>query len=241
MPDRVAVVLGARNLGGEIARTLIGAGWKVASIARSEDSLAAVAELGALPVPADATDAESLDGALARVREELGPIELMVNAVSAARRRDGVPFGGGPFASQTLEDFRDWGVSVAEQTFVFLAAGTRALLEQGDGGTLIQVTGGSARRAIPGRGSWAAGAFAQAALVQAAALELRDDRIHAALLMVNATIESPKTTAFTSGVPREALGDQAQVAAAVLYLANQSERAWSHELTITPRGDNYTP
>jgi hypothetical protein len=94
---------------------------------------------------------------------------------------------------------------------------------------------------MPGRGSWGAGAFALRALVQAAAQELRDDRIHAALLIVDATIESPKTAAFTQGVPREALGDQEQIAEAVLYLAEQSERAWSHELVLTPRGDNYTP
>jgi 3-oxoacyl-[acyl-carrier protein] reductase len=240
MPDRVAVVLGARNLGGAIAAALAGAGWKVASVARSEDSLAAVAEHGALPVPADAADPESLERALARVREELGPIELMVNAVSAARRTDG-PFGGGPLADQTLEEFRGWGVAVAEQSFVFLSTGARTLREQGSGGTLIQVTGGSSRRAMPGRGSWGAGAFAQRALVQAAAQELRDDDIHAALLVVDATIESPKTAAFTEGVPREALGDQDQIAKAVLYLADQSPRSWSHELTLTPRGDTYTP
>jgi NAD(P)-dependent dehydrogenase (short-subunit alcohol dehydrogenase family) len=241
VPDRVAVVLGARNLGGAIAESLLGAGWKVASIARSEDSLVSVAKSGALPVPADATDPDALDRALARVREELGPIELLVNAVSANRGREGAVFGGGPLAGQELEDFRDWCVTVAEQAFVFLSTGARTLLDQGSGGTLIQVTGGSSRRALPGRGSWAAGAFAQRALVQAAAQELRDAGIHAALLVVDATIESPKTAQFTAGVPREALGDQAEIAKAVQFLADQSPRSWTHELTLTPRGDRWTP
>jgi nucleoside-diphosphate-sugar epimerase len=39
--------------------------------------------------------------------------------------------------------------------------------------TLIQVTGGSARRAMAGRGLWAAGAFGVRAITNAAALELR--------------------------------------------------------------------
>lgn len=241
MPGRVAVVLGARHLGGAIAGTLIHEGWKVASVARSEDSLLDVAKRGALPVPADAADPEAFDRALARVRAELGPIELVVNAVSASRRREGAPFGGGPLVDQTLEDFRDWGVAVAEQAFVFLSSGARALREQGTGGTLIQVTGGSSRRALPGRGSWGAGAFAQRALVQAAAQELRDEEIHAALLVVDATIESPKTAPFTADVPREALADQEEIARAVLYLADQSPRSWSHELVLTPRGDRWTP
>jgi NAD(P)-dependent dehydrogenase (short-subunit alcohol dehydrogenase family) len=239
--DRVAVVLGARNLGGAVAGALIDAGWKVASVARSEDSLVSVAERGALPVPADAADPDSLERALARVQEELGPVELLVNAVSASRRREGIPFGGGPLGDQTLEDFRDWGVAVAEQAFVFVSVGARVLRDQGSGGTLVQVTGGSSRRAMPGRGSWSAGAFAQRALVQAAAQELRDDAIHAALLIVDATIDSPKTAPFTTGVPREALGDQDEIARAVLFLADQSERSWTHELTVTPRGDNWTP
>ena len=50
----------------------------------------------------------------------------------------------------------------------------------------MQVTGGSARRAMPGRGLWAAGAFGVRALTQAAALELREHRIHVALLIVDA-------------------------------------------------------
>jgi NAD(P)-dependent dehydrogenase (short-subunit alcohol dehydrogenase family) len=241
VPDRVAVVLGARNLGGVIAGALVDAGWKAASVARSEDSLLAVGKRGSLPVPADAADPQSLERAFARVREELGPIELIVNAVSAAGRGGGKEFGGGPLAEAGLEDFRDWGVAVAEQAFVFLSTGARTLLEQGRGGTLVQVTGGSSRRALPRRGSWGAGAFAQRALVQAAAQELRDAEIHAALLIVDATIESPKTAAFTADVPREALGDQEQVAKAVLFLADQSPRSWTHELTLTPRGDRWLP
>ena len=77
---------------------------------------------------------------------------------------------------------------------MFLSTGARALRRTG-GGALVQITGGSSRRAIPGKGLWAAGAFATRALVQAAAQELRGEGIHVALLAVDATIESPKTIA----------------------------------------------
>lgn len=46
----------------------------------------------------------------------------------------------------SLEDFRGWAVAVAEQAFTFLSVGARALAA-GGGGTLVQVTGGSARSA----------------------------------------------------------------------------------------------
>jgi hypothetical protein len=138
------------------------------------------------------------------------------------------------------EDFEHYALKVARQTYAFLGAGARALRDSG-GGTLIQITGGSTRRAIPGRGAWASGAFATRALTQAAALELRDDGIHAALLIVDATIKSPKTAAFTQNAGPYDLAEQAEVARAVEYLAMQDATAWTHELQVTPRGDRWVP
>ena len=240
--DRVAVVLGARNLGGAFVDRLIASGWSCAAIARGEETAAAVSQRGALGMAADASDSDALGAALARVREELGPPSLIVNAVSAARPpADDRGFGGGPIADATIEGFRGWASAVAEQAFVFLSTGIRALREGRAGGTLIQVTGGSARRAMPGRGIWSAGAQASRALTQAAAQEVRAEGIHVALLIVDATIESPKTEDFTRGTPREALGDMELVADAVEFLACQQPRAYTHELMVTPSGDSWVP
>jgi len=237
---RVALILGARNLGGAIADRLLGEGWRVAAVARSEDTLARVRDRGALALSADAADPEDLGRALGRTQDELGPLSLVVNAVSASRPSGQGPFGGGPVADASLDSFRGWATAVAEQSFTFLSVGANALRQSG-GGTLIQVTGGSSRRAMPGRGPWAAGAFATRALVQAAAQELRAEGIHVALLVVDATIESPKTAPYTGDTPREALADMVDVAAAVEYLAQQGPRGMTHELVITPAGDRWVP
>jgi NADP-dependent 3-hydroxy acid dehydrogenase YdfG len=125
---------------------------------------------------------------------------------------------------------------VAEQAFVFLSEGVRS-----GAGTLIQITGGSARRAIAGRGLWAAGAAATRALTHSAALELREQGIHVALLIVDATIESPKTAGMIAGRAPEETAEQAQIARAMEYLANQTNRAWTHELVVTPAGDRWLP
>jgi NADP-dependent 3-hydroxy acid dehydrogenase YdfG len=160
--------------------------------------------------------------------------------VSAARPTKAGPFGGGPLADADLDAFRGWTVAVAEQAFVFLSVGAAALRE-GQGGALVQITGGSSRRAIPERGLWAAGAFATRALVQAAAQELRQQGIHAALLVVDATIESPKTADYTRDTPREALGDMRQIAQAVSFLVGQGSRARTHELEVTPARERWVP
>lgn len=238
--SKTVVVLGARNLGGAIIEEFQARGWNAAGVARSEDTLERVRARGALALNADAADVHSLSEALDRARAELGSVDAVVNAVSASRPTGGGPFGGGPLGDADLEAFRGWTVAVAEQAFVFLSTGVRALRESG-GGALIQITGGSSRRAMPGRGLWAAGAFATRALVQAAALELREEGIHAALLAVDATIESPKTEAFTRDVPRDALADMSSVARAVAYLVEQGPRGMTHELTVTPAGDRWVP
>ncbi len=237
---KTIVVLGARNLGGAIAQHFLDLGWNVAAVARSEESLAGARERGALAVAADAADLDALSGALEQVRSEYGSLDAVVNAVSAARPPGSGPFGGGELADADLAAFRGWMVAVAEQAFVFLSAGAAALKQSG-GGALVQVTGGSSRRAIPGKGLWAAGAFATRALVQAAAQELREQGIHAALLAVDATIESPKTEAFTRDAPRNALADMADVASAVAFLVTQNERGYTHELVVTPAGDRWVP
>jgi len=230
------VVLGARNLGGAILGHHLNNGWRGAAVARSPETLETVRAAGGVPIAADASDPESLREALERARAEFGRLDLIVNAVSAARPTKPGPFGGGPLGEASVEDFRGWTGAVAEQAFVFLSEGVRA-----GASTLIQVTGGSARRAMPGRGLWAAGAAATRALVHAAAQELRADGIHVALLVVDATIDSPKTAAMIAGRPENESADMADIARAVEYLAGQSPRAFTHELVVTPSGDRWVP
>jgi NAD(P)-dependent dehydrogenase (short-subunit alcohol dehydrogenase family) len=237
--ERVAVILGARNLGGAILDHLLDTGWRGAAIALSDETVAAVRERGALGLAADASDPTALAGALDRVRDELGPPRLIVNAVGLRRPRRGA-FGGGAIADADVEGFRNWAAAVAEQAFVFLSTGIDVLRE-GGGGTLIQITGGSSRRAMAGRGLWSAGAQATRAMTHAAAQEVREQGIHVALLIVDATIESPRTEAFTRDTPRDALADQRRVAEAVSFIADQQPRAYTHELMLTPVGDRWVP
>jgi NAD(P)-dependent dehydrogenase (short-subunit alcohol dehydrogenase family) len=239
--DRALLVFGARNLGGAILDHFLAQGWSAAAVARSDDTLARVRERGATAIGADATKPGEVAAALARARAELGGLDLVVNAVSADRRSADGPFGGGPLAEATLQGFNDWTVAVSEQAFVFLSESVRALREGGRGGTIVQVTGGSSRRPIPGRGLWSAAAHAVKAMTLAAAQELRGEGIHVALLVVDATIESPKTARMTQDTPTDALADMAQIARAVAFLADQEPRALTHELVVTPAGDRWVP
>ena len=183
------VVLGARNLGGAILGHHLNNGWRGAAVARSPETLETVRAAGGLPLSADASDPDELRAALEQAKAEFGRIDVIVNAVSAARPTRPGPFGGG-----TLSEATRRGLPRLDRRG--RRAGVRLPVSEGvraGASTLIQVTGGSARRAMAGRGLWAAGAAATRALVHAAAQELRADGIHVALLIVDATIDSPKT------------------------------------------------
>jgi NAD(P)-dependent dehydrogenase (short-subunit alcohol dehydrogenase family) len=238
-----ALIFGARNLGRAIGEHLAASGWSVAGVARTEDTASAFEQHipDALGMALDASEPAGVDEAIERTRERFGGApSLMVNAVAAGPSPSGAPFGGGPLADASPEDFEHYALKVARQTFAFLHGGAGAMRERG-GGTLVQITGGSSQRAIPGRGPWAAGAFATRALTQSAALELREEGIHVALLVVDATIRSPKTAAYTRNAAEDELAEQEDVARAVAYLASQAPTAWTHELQVTPRGDRWLP
>jgi NAD(P)-dependent dehydrogenase (short-subunit alcohol dehydrogenase family) len=85
MNGRVAAVLGVGpGLGAAVARRFAGEGFAVAMMARRKESLAEIRQDieddggTALPVSADATDADSVVVAFERIRSDLGDPEVLV-------------------------------------------------------------------------------------------------------------------------------------------------------------------
>ena len=235
-----AVVFGARNLGRAVIELLVSEGWAVGGVARSQSTLDGVSASGALALKADVTDPESVHDALEQAAAAHGAVDLVVNAAAAYGGDRSGPFGGGPIAEADPEGFDSWAAAPARAAFSFLSASARFALAQDRAATLIQVTGGSARRALPGRGLWAAGSFGVRAITNAVALELRPRGIQVTLLIVDAGIQ-PLDGSTRPGVAPEALADPRRIADAVLFLANQDARSATHELQVTPLAENWTP
>ena len=205
--QRSAVVFGARNLGRAVIEKLVAEGWAVAGVARSQATLDGVTEAGGLALRADVTDPASVYAVLNEVAVAQGGVDLALNAAAAYGGDRSGPFGGGPIAEADFNGFDSWAAAPARAAFSFLSASGRFAVEQGGPSTLVQVTGGSARRAMPGRGLWSAGAFGVRAITNAAALE-SPVGIHVALLIVDAGIQ-PLTGATRAGIPPEALATHA--------------------------------
>ena len=226
------LVFGARNLGRVLARELAADGWRVAAVARTEATIRNLHDEvpDAVGLIGDAADARDVE----RVFADVGDMDLVVNAITTN------PSFGGPVHEAPPEALDAYVGALLPGIFNVLRIGGRILAGRGRG-TLIQVTGGSARRGNPGRGPWAAAAFATRALVQSQAAELRAHGVHVALLVVDAVIESEKTKALLEDEPPERSASMEDVAHAIRYLHEQSPRAWTHELQLTPALERWVP
>jgi NAD(P)-dependent dehydrogenase (short-subunit alcohol dehydrogenase family) len=226
------LVFGARNLGRVLARELAADGWRVAAVARSEQTIQNLKEEvpDAVGLIGDAANADDVE----RIFADVGNVDLVVNAITTT------PSFGGPIHEAPPEAIDAYVGALLPGIFNVLRVGGRVLAQRGSG-TLVQVTGGSARRGNPGRGPWAAAAFATRALVQSQAAELREQGVHAALLIVDAIIESEKTAGWLEDEPPERSASMEDVAAAIKYLHEQSPRAWTHELQLTPALERWVP
>jgi NAD(P)-dependent dehydrogenase (short-subunit alcohol dehydrogenase family) len=234
---RNAVVFGARNFGRGVIELLVAEGWAVTGVARSRETLEGVQAAGARASEGDITDQSSVRSVLEAAATAHGAVELVVNAAAAYGGDRSGPFGGGPIATAAPDAFDSWAAAPARSAFTFLSGAARFLVDQGSSATLVQATGGSSRRATAGRGLWAAGAFGVRAITQAAALELREQGIHVALLIIDAQIQPFDDT----GAPRPDATTPADLAQAVLFLANQGARSATHELQVTPLAERWVP
>jgi NAD(P)-dependent dehydrogenase (short-subunit alcohol dehydrogenase family) len=216
------LVFGARGLGRAIAEHLMAQGWEASGVARSVETAEAFPGRG---IVADLTEIE----AMRRVVQEVGEVDLAVNAMSPKGR-----FGGGDLITTDDEAMTPYLQQLLPEVFAFFRVLGKSMADRGSG-TLIQVTGGSARRALPGRAPWAAGAAATRALSQAAANELKPRGVHAALLVCDGTFGGPGEDDGGAKI------DTIELAKAVQYLHEQGRSAWTHELVVTPVGDRWTP
>jgi NAD(P)-dependent dehydrogenase (short-subunit alcohol dehydrogenase family) len=234
----VAVVFGARTSGRAVVANRLAAGWRALAVARSEETLERLRaeHPEVLTMVGDAGDPRSVEAALARAGDELGGLDLVVNAVGGGAR--GGPFGGGPLIEAPDDRLDAWVSAFLSAAYHVLRLSGREMAARGSG-TIVQLAGGSARRGMPGRGPWAAAQFATRALVQSLSQELRPLGVHAAMLMIDAAIQSERNP-MTGRPPQESAAPE-DVARAVAYLAEQSPRGWTHELVITPAGDTWVP
>jgi NAD(P)-dependent dehydrogenase (short-subunit alcohol dehydrogenase family) len=219
--DRVAVVTGAGSgVGREVTSALLGAGYRVAVAGRREEALReTVAGADALVVPTDVRDEAAVRGLFARVRDELGRVDLLFNNA-------GIFGKPAPIEDIAIED---WQAIVATNlTGVFLCAreAIRVMKEQQPrGGRIINNGSISAQVPRPYAAGYTATKHAVTGLTKQIALEGRGHDVACGQIDIG-NAATAMTAAMERGVPQadgsiaaEATTDVKHAADAVLYMA----------------------
>jgi 3-oxoacyl-[acyl-carrier protein] reductase/meso-butanediol dehydrogenase/(S,S)-butanediol dehydrogenase/diacetyl reductase len=215
LEGKVAIVTGAgrmRGIGRAIAVRLAeeGADVVVTTAPRSPDSLpdheraagwrgaASVSEeieaLGrrALPLELDVTEPEQVRNAVARARSEMGRIDILVNNAGLAL----VAGKKNLWEVEDAEWFREIDVNL-HGVYHCSKAVVRVLIEQGEGGKIVNISSLAGRVAQPQYGGYTPAKFAVVGLTQMLALELAPYRVN-----VNAVAPGSTDTDMMDGTFR---------------------------------------
>jgi NAD(P)-dependent dehydrogenase (short-subunit alcohol dehydrogenase family) len=223
LDGQVALVTGAsKGLGRACALALAGAGADLALVGRNLADLESAAEKiraagrQAHVVAVDVTDL----AAFAERLDALPPLDILVNNAGTNRPQ--------PFLDVDVETY-DMMMAVNLRAAFFTAqAVARAMVERGAGGSIINMSSQAGHRALRDRTVYSSSKFGLEGLTKAMAYELAEHSIRVNAVaptfvetpLTRPMLDDPEIRAYVEGkirLPR--LGQLADVAAAVLYLA----------------------
>ena len=207
-------------------------GYRVAMLARSVEALADFEARieGARGYACDVGDAEAVRECFARLRADLGPVDVLVHNA-----------GSGVFASfldATPEQLEQaWRVNVLG---LFLCGREAVADMQKAGRGSIVVSGATASlRGGAATAAFASAKAAQRSLAQSMARQLGPQGIHVALVVIDGVIDIPRTRALLKDRPDEFFLKPDAIADSVYHLATQDRSAWTFELDLRPFGEKW--
>lgn len=193
---RVAVVAGVGpGLGASIARRFAAEGCSVALLARSAsyiDSLAAELDEGpgeALAVPTDLAEPDEIRDAFGEVREELGPVDVLVNHAGSGSWKGLRGLSVEELDRATAVGVR--GAFVCAQEAVDDMLGRGAGEDDGKAGTVLFTGATSAVRGREGALGFSAAKFGARGMAESMAKELGSEGVHVAHVVLDGGIRPP--------------------------------------------------
>jgi NAD(P)-dependent dehydrogenase (short-subunit alcohol dehydrogenase family) len=235
----VALVVGAGDfIGAAIAKKFAQQGYVACMGRRNGDKLdALVQEIRSAGGRAhgfslDARDEDAVIGLLAKIEEEIGPLELLVFNVGA-----NVNF---PIRETTTRVFtKVWQMACLAGFFAGREA-AKYMVPRGKGtilftGATASVRGGS------GYAAFASAKFGLRALAQSMARELGPENIHVAHVIIDAGVDTAWVREMIgqrlgpdAQIPPDSLIDPVSIGDAYWYIHQQPRDAWTFELDLRP-------
>lgn len=228
MKIRRALIVGAGpGISTSFARKLAARGVKLALASRSVDKLSEIAaETGAITIPCDASQAESVEAAFATVDSELGGVDLVLFNASMASR--------GPLLEQDPAQVEQALRITCFGGFLVAQAAVRRMAAQGHGKLFF--TGASASvKGYPRSAPFAMGKFGLRGLAQSVAREFGPAGIHVAHFVIDGGVRSDVHPGRQDSAENpDALLDPDAIADTYVATMDQPRSAWSLEVELRP-------
>ncbi|HMA32780.1 MAG TPA: glucose 1-dehydrogenase [Casimicrobiaceae bacterium] len=229
LEGKSALVTGANgDLGSHFAKTLAGAGARVAIAARRPETLRAVLDAIAAaggrahPVALDVTDPASVARAFDDAEKALGPITVVVNNAGIAVTK--------PLLDHTEEDWRRVMDVNLDGAWRVAQTAARRMVAHQQGGSIVNIASILGLRVTPQLPSYAASKAALIHLTRAMALELARHRIRVNALAPGYVETSMNRDVFASDagqalikrIPQRRIGRPEELDGALLLLASDA-------------------
>lgn len=229
----VCVVVGAGpGNGAAFARQFSRAGYKVALLARSRETLDNLAAdiAGTRAYAYDATDPRNVGAVFAAIRRDLGsPQTLIYNASS----RD--------FGDIDATDAESFEAAWRVNAYGFLLAVKAVLPEMraAGQGSIVAIGATASLKGAAGFVAFGAAKAAQRSLAQSLARQLGPEGIHVAYAIIDAMVDMPSSRSMMPEAPDSFFARPDDIAESVFFLARQPKSAWTFELDLRPFGERW--
>ncbi len=233
--DPVAVVAGVgAGIGARFVETFAQEGYRVAALARNQQSLDQIRDgLGSLAErcvfwATDMRDQTQVVDTFARVRNELGPVNLLIANASAAKR--------GSFLDLTPDEFENHLMGCTFGPFLCAKQAIPDMLANG-GGTVVYIGATSSVKGYAKSSGFAPGKFALRALAQCNAREFGPQGVHVFHVVIDGGIDS--VPLGEERVCRPGMLDSRSIARIVAQAVAQPRDTWMQEFDIRPSVESF--
>ena len=234
--SKVAVVAGVGpGLGASLVRKFAAEGCHVGMLARSEESLAAIAdgiksETTIRGIPTDISDPSSVKEAFQTIASELGPVDILINHASSASWKG--------IVDSTPEEFESaWRVTVYGALLCSQEV-IPGMIDAGSG-TILFTGATSSVRGREGSVGFSSAKFGSRGLADAMARELWPKGIHVAHIVVDGIIDTPSARERFQPTDEDPLLLPDAMAESYWHLIEQDRSSWTFELDLRPHGEAF--